>query len=246
MTRIRYGATKAALRSTLAGAALGLLCASGAHAALVDRGGGLIYDTVQDITWLADLNHAQTQYNQSGGAVGNATGQMNWLAANLWASDLVYGGYTDWRLPTVMQPDTACSDTFDPGGAQPLQYYGYGCTGSEMGHLFYSDLGGHANESLLDATGDSAGEIANLALFTNVQNGLYWTSSHYGPNALHAWTFFTFDGAQGVYNKGFELSALAVRRGDSVGTVAEPSAAALVLLALGLMSGQMCGLRPRG
>ncbi len=30
----------------------GLLCVGGAHASLIDRGGGLIYDNVLDITWL--------------------------------------------------------------------------------------------------------------------------------------------------------------------------------------------------
>jgi hypothetical protein len=30
-----------------------------AQAALVDRGGGMIYDTTRNITWLADMNYAQ-------------------------------------------------------------------------------------------------------------------------------------------------------------------------------------------
>jgi hypothetical protein len=228
----RWRRTAAALPTCAA------LCAAGtAHAALVDRGGGLVYDTVLDITWLADMNHAQTQYDNSGGALGTADGQMEWLQANIWAHELVYGGYTDWRLPTVVQPDASCSSQVDPGDGSGVRSSGTGCVGSEMGHLFYIDLGGEAGESLLDATGDTAQEMANLALFTNVQSSLYWSSTNYAPDNQFAWAFWTANGLQSAPNKDFQLHAMAVRRGDSISTVAEPSAAALALVALGLLAG---------
>lgn len=225
--------------------AIAALAAAGAsQAALVDRGGGLIYDTVLDITWLADMDHAKTQYDNSGGALGDADGQMEWLDANLWANDLVYGGYTDWRLPNVLQPDLSCSHNHDPGDGSGVQSGGYGCVGSEMGHLFYLDLGGKAGESLLEATGDTALEIANLALFSNVQSDIYWSSRIYAPASFAAWSFFTADGRQTALNKDFQLHAMAVRRGDSIGTLPEPSAAGLVTLALGLMAG-LAGARSK-
>ena len=222
------------LAALLAGAALA--AAGTSQAALVNRGGGLIYDTVLDITWLADMNHAQTQYDSTGGALGTANGKMEWLQANLWANDLVYGGYTDWRLPTVVQPDASCSHQFDPGDGSGVRSSGMGCVGSEMGHLFYVDLGGEADESLLDATGDTAQELANLALFTNVQSSLYWSSTTYAPDSHFAWSFWTATGDQHVLNKDFQLHALAVRRGDSIGTVPEPSTAWLALMPLGLLA----------
>ncbi len=40
----------------------GLLCARGAEALLIDRGGGLIYDTVLDLTWLQNANFAGTTF----------------------------------------------------------------------------------------------------------------------------------------------------------------------------------------
>ena len=86
----------------------GLLASGAAQATLFDRGGGMIYDSDLNITWLADANYAQTSGY-------DADGRMNWGAANTWADNLVYGGYSDWRLPT--------SDTC----------YGYNCTGSKMG-----------------------------------------------------------------------------------------------------------------
>jgi hypothetical protein len=45
------------------------------------------------------------------------------------------------RLPTTdTGPTSNCSLNLDPGGGFPPQYFGYGCTGSEMGHLWYTEL----------------------------------------------------------------------------------------------------------
>ena len=38
----------------------GLTFSGAAQSTLIDRGGGLIYDTVFDITWLQDANYAKT------------------------------------------------------------------------------------------------------------------------------------------------------------------------------------------
>ena len=51
----------------------GLLCSgllslglvSTAEATLIDRGGGLIYDTVLDVSWLRDANYAETDIGLS-------------------------------------------------------------------------------------------------------------------------------------------------------------------------------------
>lgn len=49
--------------------------------ALIDRGGGLIYDDVLDITWLQDANYAMTsQYD--------VDGLMTWNEATNWAANL--------------------------------------------------------------------------------------------------------------------------------------------------------------
>ncbi|PIQ12851.1 MAG: hypothetical protein COW07_02885 [Hydrogenophilales bacterium CG12_big_fil_rev_8_21_14_0_65_61_21] len=68
------------------------LVSCAAQATLINRGGGMIYDTDIDITWLADANYAMTSGY-------DADGLMNWAAANAWAAGLVYGGYENWRLP---------------------------------------------------------------------------------------------------------------------------------------------------
>ena len=58
-----------------------LLCLSvslSANAALYDRGNGLIYDDVLDITWLQDANYAQTSGYDT-------DGRMTWIEAKAWA-----------------------------------------------------------------------------------------------------------------------------------------------------------------
>ncbi len=64
------------------------------YAELIDRGGGLIYDSGLNITWLQDANYAKTSGY-------HPTGEMTWFEAMTWSENLVYGGYDDWRLPTL-------------------------------------------------------------------------------------------------------------------------------------------------
>lgn len=216
MTRIRHLALAAALAaSTLS-----------AQAGLVNRGNGLIYDNVLNITWLADLNYAQTSGY-------DADGRLNWAAANLWADTLVYGGFSDWRLPTLNPSDTTCNSNFNPGGSFGLQYFGTGCTGGELSHLFVSDLGNQAFTSVLNQVGDTAEQIANLALFSNVQSSGYWSGTEYAPDPSDAWFFNTVVGFQNLFGKDRALYAVAVRPGDVAAAVPEPQSLALVLLALG-------------
>ena len=77
-------------------------------AALYDRGNGLIYDDVLDITWMQDANFVKT----SGYAAANinpdnsdqsffADGSIGWVAAKTWAAQLNYQGFSDWRLASA-------------------------------------------------------------------------------------------------------------------------------------------------
>ena len=178
---------------------VGIALSGAAQAALESRLGGLaVYDTDLNLTWLADDNYAKT----SGYDV---DGLMDWTAANAWAAGLSYGGYSGWRLPTA---DPAC-------GAN------YNCTGSEMGHLFYSELGGTAGLSILGSS----------ALFTNIQFG-YWSGTVYAPNPNDAWDFAFGLGDQGSNSKGSLAFAWAVRPGD---VAAVPIPAAAWLLGSGLL-----------
>ncbi|PTN11840.1 DUF1566 domain-containing protein [Nitrosomonas aestuarii] len=201
---------------------LGILCASiltlglvsTANAALVSTLGGLaVYDTDRDISWLADANAAAgTSFDDGFSAT---DGRMTWDNANAWAASLNVGGVTGWRLPTAMNAD----------GTGPCSEYN--CTGSEMGHLFYTELGGTAQNSIL-SSGDP-----DLALFSNVQSNDYWSGTEFAPSPGNALFFHVSVGYQGATNKDFNLSAWAVHSGD-VGAASVPEPGTIALMGLGL------------
>ena len=209
--------------------ALGLVSGS-AYAALQGRDlNGSIdsfeayYDTDLDITWLADANYAKTSGY-------NTYGIMFWAEANTWAANLSFTDgvnvYDNWRLPTTLQPDASCEMESE---------YGYGCTGSEMGHLFYSELGGTAGQSIL-ASNDS-----DLTKFTNLQPYTYWSATEHSTYTGFARIFDFGDGSQassvkdhGGLSLAMSAHALAVSPGD-VGAVPEAQTYALMLAGLGLI-----------
>jgi hypothetical protein len=195
-----------------------------AQAALFDRGGGMIYDATRNITWLADMNYAQTSGHTGTGV--NANGRMTWAAATAWADNLVYGGFSDWRLPTVDPADASCTGVFGVG-------LGYDCTGGELGGLFVTDLGIKAYESVLNQVGDTPDQIANLALFSNVNPDYFWSGTEYAPNPIGAFSFSAGEGNLSVLVKGFASYAVAVRPGDVAAAIPEPQTYALMLMGVG-------------
>ena len=161
------------------------------NAALIDRGNGLIYDVDRGFTWLADANYAMTSGY-------DADGRMGWWGAGIWAGQLVYEGFDNWRLPS--------------GDSCVV----HNCNNSEMGHLFYNELGGVAGSSIL-ASSDS-----DIALFINIQSYMYW-SSYELPHAVDDASYFaTLDGSQGGDNKYKYKYAWAVHDGD-IGAVPIPA-----------------------
>ena len=206
---------------TWAAAAAMLALAGTAQASpmkLVDGGLGVL-DSVANLEWTANMN---------------LNGPMTWAEANVWIATLNtsnYAGHNDWRLPTLNPLDTSCSRNFNPGGGYPQQYFGYGCTGGELSHLFVTQLGNKAGESVLNQTGDTAEQIANLALFSNVQSGAYWSGTEYTPGPVSAWVFYTYIGYQDYDFKSSALYAVAVRPGD-VAAVPEPQTYAMLMAGL--------------
>lgn len=204
--------------------AVALAFPGAAGAALIDRGGGLIYDTAQDITWLQNANLGAGSAFDDGAS--STDGRMTWQNAVDWADALVFGGFDDWRLPLTPQPDPSCSSQsgFFPGF--PDQGNGSGCTGSEMGHLAEVD---GISVSL-------PGIPIPQGPFINVQAGDYWSGSEFAPIPSKAWYFNFFISIQDSQSKGDELFAWAVRPGDVLAQgVPEPGTAALLAAALGLL-----------
>lgn len=190
------------------------------NAALVNSGGGLIYDTDLDITWLADANLAAS--NTFGVTGINANGSMNWSTSQSWIAAMNaanYLGYSNWRLPVALQPDNTCDN--QSGGISG----GFNCTGSEMGHLFYIELGGTAGSEI------STTSNPNLALFHDIQSNVYWTGTEYVPN-LQAWDFYFSTGSQLLNTEDTSQFAWAVHPGY---VTAVPVPAAVWLFGSGLL-----------
>ena len=98
-----------------------------ASAGLIDRGNGMIYDDVLDITWLQDANYVQTSGEHH-------ISWLRWEQAMEWVDNLNYGGFNDWRLPEV----------YDVGNN--------GCGGSRTNGI---DCGYNVLTSYTDANGDT-------------------------------------------------------------------------------------------
>jgi len=188
--------------SLIAGLVACLGIGGAAEATLIDRGRGLVYDDVLDITWIQDANLA--------GAV------MTWDDADSWATALSYGGFdTGWRLPSALNQD----------GSWPCSLHN--CTSSEMGHMFYNNIDGIA---LVNFTGNQ-GLLNNTqtAYWSGTESS--WTGLEAGSDLDHAWTFRYDTGWQFHFDKNFGRAAWAIRDGD-VPTVPEPTTLALMALGL--------------
>jgi hypothetical protein len=181
-----------------------------AGAALIDRGGGLIYDNALNITWLQDASLAVTSGYDNDGL-------MTAAEAVAWAESLVYQGYTDWRLPSARNFN----------GSDPV--YGWNRKTNEMGHLYYVELANSATMDVFDLSGlDHTGPFLNLQAFR------YWSGTPYYLSPDFWWYFNFGSGYQWDAVSTTVGYAWAVREGDSRAAVPLPGS--LTLLACGILA----------
>lgn len=224
----------------------GGLVSGAAQAALHDRGGGLVYDDVLDVTWLADANYAKTSgYDDDG--------LMTWEQTMEWAASLSYydsvRGVTwdDWRLPMVRDGGLADYNWAYSGTDYGINVRTVGDSGtvySELAHMYYNNLGfktyysptgAFQNDFGIFGNGSYGGErdgVGPNGAIQNLQSYVYWSGTAYAGTAHapggFAWGFRTDVGNQDAFSKlgEFHAYAWAVRPGD-VAAVPESSPAIL-------------------
>ena len=167
------------------------------------------YDTVLNITWLANANYAGAK--------------MDWVTANSWAAGLdpYSSGITGWRLPTVMDTNAPGCDGTNAGtdcgynvqttsGSPP---YPAVTVYSEMASMFHDTLG---NKSYLDPSGvvQPGYGLTNTGLFDYIQSDAYWSGTEFGIWPDGALNFYFSGGFQIEASKSYNYYAWAVHSGD--------------------------------
>ncbi|CAA9891114.1 VPLPA-CTERM protein sorting domain-containing protein (fragment) [Candidatus Methylobacter favarea] len=168
---------------------------------------------------------------------------MNWYAAVAWADGLDYGGYGDWRLPTVIDsgPSGCDGGYYDYGGFGGTDCgYNVDTSGSELAYIWYDILG---NTAFCDTSGSCpqsgwglTSTSADGVDILNLQPNYYWSGTQYALLTDSAWIFSAGLGHQNYYPKRDDMYVWAVRSGDVAASVPEP--ATLLLLAAGLLGMQ--------
>jgi hypothetical protein len=137
------------------------------HAEFINNGGGMIYDTNLNITWLQNANYAKSSGYDSDGL-------MTFNQASSWAASLIYGGIGGWRLPT-----------FDPANPRPAT----ATSANEIGSLLMTLTNGRFDLSLPTYTMADISPFYNLPHLLNSENReVYWTGLAGRPGL--AWEYY--------------------------------------------------------
>ncbi|MCX7084134.1 MAG: hypothetical protein NTY69_01195 [Methylococcales bacterium] len=234
---------------------LSIFFSASTQATLLNRGNGLIYDDVKDITWAADANLFQTQassnpnlvadiINANSGVINDTPNELDTVAGSgvysLTTADFdVTKGSMSWWGAMAWVKSLALGGI--GGWSLPTTIpanYGFSQADSQMGNLFYNGLGGDAGSSI------TAVHNASYDLFTNIQDDVYWSSTEFentpditDPAWVQAWAFGAVNGSQDFYwkNDGFKYYAWAIHVGDVAALTAVPLPGALWLFLISIL-----------
>jgi len=186
------------------------------------HGYNLIYASDQHLVWLDYTRGYDGWFYQMSWAAGLNTAGVLTYHLNPGIS-VAWSG--DWRLPNTVDGPYVW-------GHDGTTTAGYNITTSEMGHLYYTELG---NKGYSDASGNyqSGWGLYNTSPFTHLVPGYYWSGTEYALSPGGAWGFNFGYGSQDVgFKDGDFYYALAVHSGDVGAPVPIPGA--LLLFAPGL------------
>ncbi len=200
-----------------------LFSCSVANATLINRGtdtagNRLIYDTDLDVTWYDFTN----------------TADNHWDDHVAWADTLSvdFGGttITDWRLPTTV-------DGLFVNGTDGSTTGGFNITTSEMGHLFYVELGNKGYFATDGSNPQPGWGLTYTGEFQHLTASDYWSKTLYSAYNPEAWYLSFQYGDQTTRNRTNDLTTtygLAVRDGD-VPQQPVPEPTTIALLGIGLV-----------
>lgn len=187
-----------------------LLSVGAAQAGLINRGGGLIYDDVLNVTWMQNANPTAGVVNFH---------QAQEFVAGLEYYDSVRGvTWDDWRLPAMFVNDMNLDNWIISG---------------ELSYMYYNNLGYSPGYSLDRWTVPEPTSDAYNP-FENLQYRSYWSDvTAWNPD--RAWTVHYHFGWTGYTDAGDVGFVWAVRDGDVANSVPEPGSLALFGIGLALV-----------
>ena len=175
-----------------------LIAARSQGAIQLSQDGLTVYDTANNITWLADANTPATNRfglpvcngtNPVSRSCINASGSMNYATAGAWVAAMNaanYLGHRDWQLPTTPKVDKSCPRVGPDGSS-----FGFGCTLGALATL-YNTLGLKPPNTAVPIPTNTVGP------FSDIQPYLYWSRTTAGGATQGNATFSFATGWQGA------------------------------------------------
>jgi hypothetical protein len=195
-----------------------LLLSKFVTAGLIERGNGMLYDTVFDITWMNDFSNVSSNIYAEG---------LDNLNSNK------FGGFDDWRLVKLPDHMNGCVTPFY------MEYQGLDCVEPIVPQSVSLDDGRYLD--MVDGTGFafsflileySNGLDSKLLTFSNPNSTKFISTMDYDLNGLTSLTIRD----DSFYNINLldyrNLRAWAVRDGD----VAVPESSSIIIFSFGLIS----------